>query len=120
MADPLAIAGLVLAAGDVVKRFIKYCGDVRDASADIRKLNNELFAELFALQGALSQLNSSQAGLSMAKTRGTEFGLMVQSAHQTFTELANDLGSSGTSNNSRQILLRLKWHWRKEDVQKHI
>ncbi|KAK4209654.1 hypothetical protein QBC37DRAFT_391093 [Rhypophila decipiens] len=133
MADPLAIAGLVLAAGDVVKRFIKYCGDVRDASADIRKLNNELLAELFALVTrcvfilcgfrALSQLNSSQAGLSMAKTRGTEFGLMVQSVHQTFTELANDLGSSGTSNNSRQMLLtmlRLKWHWRKEDVQKHI
>ncbi|KAM7183056.1 hypothetical protein V8F33_013840 [Rhypophila sp. PSN 637] len=52
MADPLAIAGLVLAAGDVVKRFIKYCGDVRDASAEIKKLNNELLAELFALQGA--------------------------------------------------------------------
>ncbi len=116
MADPLSIAGLVLAVGGVIKSVVKYCSDVREAAKEIRALNTELLGELFALQGALTQLGSKTA---LPSPSGPEFELMLRCADQTLTSLAEYL-TPGSSSKLGQSVQKLRWHWRKEDVQKHI
>ncbi len=116
MADPLSIAGLVLAVGGVIKSVVQYCSDVRDAAKEIRTLTTELLAELFALQGALAQLNSKTISSNPA---GPEFELMLQSADQALASLAAYLTSGGNSKFG-QSMQKLRWNWKKEDVQKHI
>lgn len=112
MADPLSIAGLVLAVGGVIKSVVQYCSDVRDAAKEIRTLTTELLAELFALQGALTQLNSKTASPNAS---GPEFELMLQSADQALASLAEYLTGGGNSKFG-QSMLKLRWHWKKEDV----
>ena len=116
MADPLSITGLVLAVGGVIKSVVQYCSHVREAAKEIRALNTELLGELFALQGALTQLSSKA---DPPNSSGPEFQLMLQAADQALATLAKYLTPGGTSKFG-QSLEKLRWHWRKEDVQKHI
>ena len=58
MADTLSVAGLVLAVGSVIGSVVKYRSDAREAGKEIHAFTMELLAELFALQGALAQLDS--------------------------------------------------------------
>jgi len=122
MADPLSITGLVLAVGGVIQTVVQYCSSVREATKEIRTLTTELLAELFALQGALAQLDSEpQHGARTKRSRlsGPEFESMLQSADQALASLAESLAGGGNSKFGPSAQ-KFQWHWRKEEVQRHI
>ncbi|KAK3903637.1 hypothetical protein C8A05DRAFT_43162 [Staphylotrichum tortipilum] len=116
MADPLSVAGLVIAIGGVIKSVVQYCSHVREAANEIRSLTTELLAELFALQGALAQLNSNTVPSTQS---GPEFELVLRSADQALRSLAEYL-TAGHNSKFGQSVQKLRWHWKKEEVQKHI
>jgi len=112
MADPLSIAGLILAVGSAAQTVLSYALDAKDADQDI----SSLLTELLAVKGFLEQLHSDQQ--DGRAFQSLEFAELLQSGVRVIRDLESDLGQPVSK--IRGVLRRLKWPLKKDDVQKHV
>jgi hypothetical protein len=115
MADPLSIAGLILAVGSAINTLISISVDARDAPTDIQKLRNELLVGLLALNGALQHFqNQTQS----SQWSSQQFIQMLQTACNTIETLKRDVEKP--QSRLARSTQRLTWYWKKDDLAKHL
>jgi hypothetical protein len=121
MADPLSIAGLILAIGGVVQILVNYGSDAKDARKDIQSLTTELFA----LKGVLEHIEYQQRAFSADPTSpksvkydSQEFSRMLESAKELLESLRKSLKPA--QSHFGQSVQRMAWPLKKDDVQKQI
>lgn len=121
MADPLSIAGLVIAIGGVVQALVNYSSDASQAGKDIQSLTTELFA----LKGVLEHIQYQQQTFpsDSYSSKSTKYDSQEVSRIVEFTkELLDSLQKSLKPAKSHfgQSVQHLKWPMKKDEVQKQI
>jgi hypothetical protein len=141
MADPVSLAGLVIAVSQVISSLYDYGTSVTNAREDIRQLS----AELFALKGVLEHLHAQHdAGVATPRTPpasstpqapqhqqqpssqarqpydADRFADMLQSTHAFLLALLQSLDVPKKKGGLAAKLQRLTWPLNRADVERHV
>jgi hypothetical protein len=142
MADPISLAGLVIAVSQVLSSLYDYGSSLANAREDIRQLS----AELFALKGVLEHLHAQHAsGITTPPTLPTSltplgpqhqgqplsspsrqpydydrFADMLRSTHAFLLALQQSLDVPKKKGGLSAKLQRLTWPLNRADVERHV
>jgi hypothetical protein len=117
MADPLSIAGLVLAIPVVVQQLMIYYSETKDAKKDVQ----QFAAELFALRGILEYIESTRVSHTendVYKYDSTEFKQMLADTQDTLAGVQAVLEQK--KSRMGQLVQRATWSQKKKEVHEHL
>lgn len=120
MADPISITSLIIDISSIIPRLIAYAKGVRDASPDIRRLSEELFA----LKGILEHLHSE-----VEPPRPTKLGPLslitpeplmsiLQKTNESLQVLLSDIKEP--ANKFKRVKQKLEWPFTQEQLNTHL
>ncbi|KAF2760203.1 hypothetical protein EJ05DRAFT_508765 [Pseudovirgaria hyperparasitica] len=123
MGDPISVAGLIIAIGQVTACLIDYGKNVAHAADDVARLSQELFS----LQGALeylqtdanSRVSSGTSPFQMTPSFDEQkFSEMVTMTQSFLQSLLKDLEEP--RKRVARLMKRLEWPLKRTDVDKHF
>jgi hypothetical protein len=117
MADPVSIAGLVLAIPPVVKALLSFSSDLKAAKTDIASH----IGDLLTLKGILEHIQSIQAmqsGTDVYRFESSEFERLLEITWSTIHSLQQQLQPKKSS--IGQYLQRVTWSFKKKEVTEQL
>jgi hypothetical protein len=117
MADPVSIAGLVLAIPPVVKALLSFSSDLKAAKTDIASH----IGDLLTLKGILEHIQSIQAmqsGTDVYRFESSEFERLLEITWSTIHSLQQQLQPKKSS--IGQSLQRVTWSFKKKEVTEQL
>lgn len=117
MADPLSIAGLVLAIPAVAELLLAYFADTKDAKIEIQRYATDLFS-LKGILEYIESISSVQSDNEIYKYESAEFAQLLQATRDTLQDLKMSLELKKSS--LGYIMQRMTWSQKKRAVQEYF
>lgn len=117
MADPVSVAGLVLAIPPIVGMLMTYYSDTKEAKADVQ----HHAADLFSLKGILEYIESVRAGQSendVYKYDSSDFARLLEATREALRDLQASLKPKASA--LGHLMQRVTWSHKKKEVQEQF